>query len=678
LETVSNNLPLLALPMIKRIVQFIIFLLTFHGYIFAQSLSIDFESSPYSFTNFDGGVITLSSNPYPEGNASENVAQIVKNSGQTWAGSSISLEHPIDFSISTIISIKVFSPRIGATLRLRIENSESSTECVEVVKGTTAANEWETLYFEFPVSSPNNNTEIIIIFDDGIMGDGSGDFTFLIDDIIQVSPGIKSLSDLLVDGLTLDGFKPEKKNYSIQMASGTISPPEVTATAQSTEASLSINQATGIPGTAYVLVTSQDSTLVEEYQVHFSFEDSGNITKSAPIPPTRNAKDVISIYSDAYSSISKTDFTSSWNTSTIVTELEIDNDTVLKYKNFGYKYVKMDSVIDASSMEFLHLDLYTDLPTVFQLFCFSGNSYKIFPLELEPGNWYGYNIPLSVFSELVDVSQINQLKFYDGGVSGDLPTIYIDNIYIYKGTALYSDARLEAILYNIDTIPGFHPDTTQYNIELPSGTESVPEITALLYDTTASANILTVDSLPGTIIIQVTAEDGTTRTYQVTFTVAPNNDASLAAIFVEGNTIQEFHPDSVKYTVELPFGSDIIPSVTAFSNDALASVDIIQVTSLPDTAFINVTAEDGTIRSYKVIFIVALCPIHRLDINANGIVDIDDLKELLRNYQLTCDEVPCPTDFNDNGVTEIDDLKIMVRYYGLTCEDLEQSIVIWN
>lgn len=151
------------------------------------SLPLDFESSTiiYEWHNFDGGVVTVIDNPQANGiNTSSKVAQMVKNSGQSWGGSWIGLDEPIDFSVNKTFKMKVFSPRIGAKVLLKIENLTNQAIFYEVEEETTIEDAWEEITFDFSaVSTTESYQKVVIIFDNGTVGNGSSDFTFLIDDI---------------------------------------------------------------------------------------------------------------------------------------------------------------------------------------------------------------------------------------------------------------------------------------------------------------------------------------------------------------------------------------------------------------------------------------------------------------------------------------------------------------
>ncbi|MEE4198394.1 MAG: PKD domain-containing protein [Bacteroidales bacterium] len=151
------------------------------------SLPLDFESSviDYAWTDFDGGEVTIIDNPQSSGiNTSSKVAQMVKNTGQTWGGSWIALDAPIDFSTNKTFKMKVYSPRVDAKVLLKVENLTDGGINHEVEVSTTTANEWEELTFDYSgIDDTKEYQKIVLIFDNGTAGDGSANFTWLFDDI---------------------------------------------------------------------------------------------------------------------------------------------------------------------------------------------------------------------------------------------------------------------------------------------------------------------------------------------------------------------------------------------------------------------------------------------------------------------------------------------------------------
>ncbi|WP_291400400.1 hypothetical protein [Daejeonella sp.] len=150
-------------------------------------LPVDFESPTldYAFINFDGGNSTVLDNPHKTAdNPSNKVSKMVKGAGQPWGGSVLKLGGNIDFSSNKIFRMKVYSPRVGAKVLLKVENSSDSNKAFEKEVTTTVANEWVDLVFDYSaINTSNTYQNLVLIFDLGTVGNGSSDFTFYFDDI---------------------------------------------------------------------------------------------------------------------------------------------------------------------------------------------------------------------------------------------------------------------------------------------------------------------------------------------------------------------------------------------------------------------------------------------------------------------------------------------------------------
>lgn len=151
---------------------------------FPVAVPLNFEYPvTYDWFDFDGGNASVITNPDPRGiNTSDKVVRMIKNPGQPWGGSFLTLAQPIDFTRKNF-RMKVWSPRVGADVLLKVENSANPNQNFEVRKTTTVANAWQELTFDYTAIPPGNYDRIVVIFDLGTTGDGSSNFTFYFDDL---------------------------------------------------------------------------------------------------------------------------------------------------------------------------------------------------------------------------------------------------------------------------------------------------------------------------------------------------------------------------------------------------------------------------------------------------------------------------------------------------------------
>ena len=147
-------------------------------------LPVTFESTTldYVWSDFGGGVATIIDNPDPTGiNTSAKVGQMVKNAGEVFGGSKLTLGGPIDFGTSTAINMKVWANRVGANVLLKLEGPSGATG--DIIVPTTVANAWEELTFDVTGFTGNVYNAVTLIYELGAVGDGGPDYTFYFDDI---------------------------------------------------------------------------------------------------------------------------------------------------------------------------------------------------------------------------------------------------------------------------------------------------------------------------------------------------------------------------------------------------------------------------------------------------------------------------------------------------------------
>lgn len=261
-------------------------------------------------------------------------------------------------------------------------------------------------------------------------------------------------------------------------------------------------------------------------------------TVDAPTPPVRNAVDVISIFSEAYSNISGANYNPNWQQTGFASASSSfeptgpggTGDVVLAYPDFNYQGIEFNSTQDITSMEFLHLDIWTVGGVIPNITIISSGPEIAHPIPNGDGTWQSINIPVAGITG--DLTSAIQVKFAGG--NGSSHAIYVDNLYFWKtAVAPGKDATLSALEVDGATVAGFTPNSASYLAELPGGTTAVPQITlATTSDPAASASITQATAIPGDATVLVTSQDGTTtQTYTVSFYIgAPHIDAPTPPI----------------------------------------------------------------------------------------------------------------------------------------------------
>ncbi len=89
-----------------------------------------------------------------------------------------------------------------------------------------------------------------------------------------------TLSDLALDGTTIDDFASHKLTYNVVLEDTETTPPAVTATTTYVSAEAVVTDATAIPGTAIIVVTAPNGETQNTYKVNFSYEVSEEATLS--------------------------------------------------------------------------------------------------------------------------------------------------------------------------------------------------------------------------------------------------------------------------------------------------------------------------------------------------------------------------------------------------------------
>jgi hypothetical protein len=192
----------------------------------AATFPLDFEDGVLFFNAFEGATTAVIDNPQPTGNASSKVLELVKPAGVPfYAGinSEPSVNGPvIDLANGLAFNVKIWSPKAGINVRMRLEQEPGVTDppAYEIFQTLGNANEWVTLTFDFSTTaatSGNSYTRLVLNTDWDT--DPAGGETFYIDDIEQVVPTPPAALELPIDfdnsSLTYDFVTFNGASYSV-------------------------------------------------------------------------------------------------------------------------------------------------------------------------------------------------------------------------------------------------------------------------------------------------------------------------------------------------------------------------------------------------------------------------------------------------------------------------------
>ncbi len=192
-----------------------------------------------------------------------------------------------------------------------------------------------------------------------------------------------------------------------------------------------------------VTIVGVGTSIITATQAPFGIYGSGSITAplvvsfpppttAAPTPPVRNANDVVSLYSDAYTNVAGTDWYPNWGQSTVVTDVTVAGNNTKKYENLNYQGVQFAGPVNASNMTNLHIDIWTPNCTAFDVFLINtspGVTEQAYTINPTQSGWSSINILLTNYNT-INLASINQIKLV--GTPFGSSTVYMDNLYFWK------------------------------------------------------------------------------------------------------------------------------------------------------------------------------------------------------------------------------------------------------
>lgn len=178
-------------------------------------------------------------------------------------------------------------------------------------------------------------------------------------------------------------------------------------------------------------------------------------------------------------------------------------------------------------------------------------------------------------------------------------------VYSFSYVVLNSDATLSAIGLSKGTlIPVFNSSQKTYSVK-GSGTDNIT-VTPITNNVlaTVSPTAIVLNKTNATAMFTVTAEDGTTTGYSVSFVLMSSDNTLSSIALSQGELNQAFDPLILNYTFKGSATENM--TVTPVKNAASADVSPVSkvISNANKVASFVVTAEDGTPKTYTVTFVL--------------------------------------------------------------------------
>lgn len=394
------------------------------------------------------------------------------------------------------------------------------------------------------------------------------------------------LADIQINGNSIANYgvtyNPSVFAYTVQLPYGTTTVPVVSAISQEDEQTISITQPTSVTGTATIKVIAADKSSTATYTIQFAVAELADNTLkdilvngksvlgfmphrtsySVSLPTTTTTMPTVkavSAYPDGAQSIK---YIAPTNIDKGVYQIQ-----VTAPGNPVTKTYKLTFKLEASSYSYLkNLQVGDNLIPNFD------------PEQLT----YYVNLPIGttalpkiVYEKGEDTQTV---EIQEGGLDGTTKVkvtagngVSVTEYKLVFSTEKSEISTLKMIYIGGTPLADFTPDKTSYQYDLPIGTTDLPEITVDKGDDYQTVNVVK-GGVSGTTRITVTAGNGNTTQYQITFRLLQATNATLKAIYIDGKLIEGYNPEVLEYNYVLPQGTTQLPVVTYEQNDEYQTV----------------------------------------------------------------------------------------------------------
>ncbi len=449
-------------------------------------------------------------------------------------------------------------------------------------------------------------------------GDGKSTTTYKIK-MIQAPSDNAKLGDILVNGTSISGFNPMVGVYNVALPYGTTKAPVVSYVMAEDGQTVTVTQATSAKGTATINVTAPDGTTTKTYTINFSVAQlADNTLEGIKINGELLANFVPTL--TTYS-VELPLGTTKMPTVEAVSAYPAGEQTIVYTapdKIDGGQYKISVTTPGNQTAKVYKLNFKITASTNCKLRDLKMGDYILFNPD---SRTYYVTLPIGT-TTLPEITYVKgdayqKVEIKEGGVDGTTSitvTAASGDQMIYKiicSTEKSEASHLNNIYIGGVALEGFDPNVTAYTYNLPIGTTELPTITWDKGDDYETVT-LTAGSLNGMTRITVTAGNGNTTIYKITFSLETSSNATLKGISVGGEPLTDFDPATLIYLINLPKGTTELPAITWTQYDEWQTVTVRYGGVNGDTK-ITVRPQTGAPQTYTLQFRVETSSVNYLE-----------------------------------------------------------------
>jgi|AntRauTorcE11897_2_1112592.scaffolds.fasta_scaffold01338_2 endoglucanase len=219
-------------------------------------------------------------------------------------------------------------------------------------------------------------------------------------------------------------------------------------------------------------------------------------TTVAPTPPERDAADVISLFSNAYTDVEVTSWATEWSQGTTSTDIQVEGNDVKQFNLNNFSGIQLANSIDLSNFTHMHIDYWVaDAIAGGEVFNPKLSNHGNLPGTAGETSAIILTNPVTTSQDWVSLDvALDDFTIAGGGsaardkiyqillnVDGTIDVAYIDNFYFYResSTSIDDDQMPERFTLEQNYPNPFNP-TTNINYNVPQASEVTLEVFNML------------------------------------------------------------------------------------------------------------------------------------------------------------------------------------------------------